>query len=156
MAEHRVAAFRVDASLQIGSGHVMRCLTLAAALRDQGWHCTFVCREHSGHLQAVIAAQGHRVVRLAAPLQQPPQDDHGTAHSRWLACSQAVDAAETAEMLIQLQPQLLVVDHYGIDAHWEARLLPLVKTLFVIDDLGDRQHVCHLLLDQNAGRDAAD
>jgi len=155
MAEHRVAVFRVDASLQIGSGHVMRCLTLAAALRDKGWHCTFVCREHPGHLRPVIAAQGHDVVMLAAPLQQVSADDKGTVHTHWLGCSQAEDATGTAEVLVQLRPDLLVVDHYGIDAHWEARLLPLVRTLFVIDDLADRPHAGHLLLDQNAGRDAA-
>lgn len=34
-------AFRADACLQMGSGHVMRCLTLADALKAQGADCHF-------------------------------------------------------------------------------------------------------------------
>ena len=47
---------RVDASLEIGTGHVMRCLTLADALSLQGDKCTFICREHKGSLIGLIEA----------------------------------------------------------------------------------------------------
>ena len=43
-------AFRTDASLQIGTGHVMRCLTLADALQEAGAQCHFICREHPENL----------------------------------------------------------------------------------------------------------
>ena len=40
--------FRTDASLEIGSGHVMRCITLADELRQRGFETFFVCRDHPG------------------------------------------------------------------------------------------------------------
>jgi UDP-2,4-diacetamido-2,4,6-trideoxy-beta-L-altropyranose hydrolase len=47
-------AFRADASLAIGTGHVMRCLTLADALRVRGVLSVFLSRYHVGHLQQVF------------------------------------------------------------------------------------------------------
>jgi UDP-2,4-diacetamido-2,4,6-trideoxy-beta-L-altropyranose hydrolase len=44
---------------------------------------------------------------------------------------------------------LLVVDHYALDARWERVLRPVVRRVFVIDDLADRPHDCDVLLDQN-------
>ncbi len=51
--------FRVDASIEMGTGHVMRCLTLADALKEQSAECHFICREHLGHLNALITERGH-------------------------------------------------------------------------------------------------
>jgi UDP-2,4-diacetamido-2,4,6-trideoxy-beta-L-altropyranose hydrolase len=43
----------------------------------------------------------------------------------------------------------LVVDHYGWDERQESAVAPYVRRVMVIDDLADRRHYCHLLLDQN-------
>lgn len=51
---------------------------------------------------------------------------------------------------------LLVVDHYGLEAGWEAGCRSWAKSVLVIDDLADRRHDCDLLLDQTFGREAAD
>ena len=51
-------AIRADASRDIGTGHVMRCLTLADALRERGAQCSFICREHKGNLINLIAQRG--------------------------------------------------------------------------------------------------
>ena len=46
--------FRTDASLQIGTGHVMRCLTLATRLADRGAQVDFICRAHQGNLIGLV------------------------------------------------------------------------------------------------------
>lgn len=56
---------RADASVQIGSGHAMRCLTLADALREARTVVRFVCWELPGHLGGVLTDKGY-LVQLAA------------------------------------------------------------------------------------------
>jgi UDP-2,4-diacetamido-2,4,6-trideoxy-beta-L-altropyranose hydrolase len=46
------------------------------------------------------------------------------------------------------QYDLLVVDHYDLDAHFELRAREFAKRILVIDDLADRPHHCDWLLDQ--------
>lgn len=146
--------FRTDASLAIGSGHVMRCLSLAEAIRRAGGEVAFVCRSLPGHLCDYIAAQGYPVLRLpAASADALPGDVDGPAHAAWLAVSWQQDAEQTLASLSE-PVDWLVVDHYALDARWEGRLRPKAKKLMVIDDLADRLHDCDLLLDQNPYPDA--
>lgn len=158
-------AFRADASLEIGSGHVMRCLTLADALQAQGAACHFLCREHFGHLCELIEARGFSVHRL--PLEESASETHTEgnpepelAHARWLGASWEQDAAICRPILAGLAPAWVVVDHYALDHRWETAALEglpgLRPRLLVIDDLADRHHIADLLLDQNLGRKAED
>jgi len=50
-------SIHVDASNKIGTGHVMRCLTLAGELREQVCKVQFICREHSGHMTDTITSK---------------------------------------------------------------------------------------------------
>ena len=161
----QVVAFRADASLEIGSGHVMRCLTLADALQAQGARCHFLCQEHPGHLCDMVEARGYPVHRL--PQEERDTDTAVTpgakpepAHAQWLGASWAQDAAACLPILAELAPAWLVVDHYALDHRWETSVLDgfsgFRPRLLVIDDLADRCHVADLLLDQNLGRQAED
>lgn len=145
-------AFRADASIQIGTGHVMRCLTLAEALAAKGTQCTFICREHAGNLIQYIQSKGYTVHSL--PMGSEADTD--LAHSAWLGATQAQDTQACAPLLAALQPDWLVVDHYALDARWEAALAVHCGQVMVIDDLADRPHACHMLLDQTFGRSAVD
>ncbi|WP_296243928.1 MULTISPECIES: UDP-2,4-diacetamido-2,4,6-trideoxy-beta-L-altropyranose hydrolase [unclassified Psychrobacter] len=150
--------FRCDASIQIGSGHVMRCLTLADELSRQGAECSFICRQHDGNLIEEIQQQGYKVYPL--PLEQDlgveTENKDLLAHADWLASTQQRDAELSRSIVEQIKPNWLIVDHYALDESWEKRLQPYCKKLMVIDDLADRKHDCDVLLDQNFGREPQD
>ena len=57
-------AIRVDASYEIGAGHVMRCLTLADGFKRNGANSVFICREHKGHLKTLINQKGYECFLL--------------------------------------------------------------------------------------------
>jgi UDP-2,4-diacetamido-2,4,6-trideoxy-beta-L-altropyranose hydrolase len=144
--------FRCDASLEIGTGHVMRCLTLANALRLQGSVCRFVCKEFSGNLKNRIQQDGFEVVFLPpalAEIDKGQKESNLPKHFPWLGGSWQDDAEQTIAAIGSNKPSWLIVDHYGIDIRWEKVLRPHVEKIMVIDDLADREHDCDLLLDQN-------
>ncbi|MCE5234353.1 MAG: UDP-2,4-diacetamido-2,4,6-trideoxy-beta-L-altropyranose hydrolase [Mizugakiibacter sp.] len=146
-------AFRTDASLAIGSGHLMRCLTLADALRKRGAACTFVCREHPGHRNDLVRARGFALQPLPPPTVSSGLPGAGKPrHAGWLGADGSEDAAQTIAAIGTARPDWLIVDHYAVDAAWERRLGPHVRRIMVIDDLADRSHDADLLLDQNLGR----
>ena len=147
----RNIVFRVDASLVIGTGHVMRCLTLAEALRERGCDCQFICREHPGNLIDQISERGFKIHRLSSTdvTRGLGQEPHSPAHAAWLGADWRTDATQTRKAMGDVTVDWLVIDHYAIDERWERVLRPACRRLMVIDDLADRNHDCDLLLDQN-------
>jgi UDP-2,4-diacetamido-2,4,6-trideoxy-beta-L-altropyranose hydrolase len=139
-------AIRADASADIGTGHVMRCLTLANALRGRGATVSFLCREYAGHLCSQVEADGFAVHRLPVLAASPSHASLAVPEIGWeLDAEQSRIALEHAGM----RPELLVVDHYGLGRPWERALRPLTRRILVIDDLADRPHDCDVLLDPN-------
>jgi len=154
MPNKKTICFRVDASVEMGIGHVMRCLTLADALTADGVECHFICREHSGSLSDTIKAKGHHIYSLpmASDSNSGNIDEQLPVHASWVGSDWRTDAQQTRDYIEKLKPEWLVVDHYGLDFRWEQRLRSTCTNLMVIDDLADRNHECNLLLDQTFGR----
>lgn len=121
--------FRLDADSQIGTGHLMRCLAIADALRAQGGRCAFACRPLPAGLRPRL--QAYPLFEL--------QDD-----------------ADFWPRLQALAPHWLIVDHYALDAEFESRARTQECKLLVLDDLADRRHDADLLLDQGPLRRADD
>ncbi len=148
--------FRTDASLDIGTGHVMRCLTLAEALRERGALCRFVCRVHPGNLIELIRQRGFEVFALPLDSNWAGTDKVNPSHAAWLGADWATDAEQTKVGAGETAADWLIVDHYALDARWERALCTACYRLMAIDDLADRPHNCDVLLDQNLGRRAED
>jgi UDP-2,4-diacetamido-2,4,6-trideoxy-beta-L-altropyranose hydrolase len=150
-----LVTFRTDASVQIGTGHVMRCLALADELARQGHESCFVCRVHPGHLGGLIASKGYNLTLLPlVPLGAELQPGTGTTdiYAQWLGATWQEDVCDTLDAISDQKPDWLVVDHYGLDARWERLVASAVGNIMVIDDLANRAHECKRLLDQNLGR----
>lgn len=145
-------AFRVDAGMAMGSGHVMRCATLAHALIRKGYQVCFYTRPQQGDLCDWLRQQKLSVVELEPA--DGRQDKHATKYGAWLGTTQQSDAEQTLAAIKQ-QPDLWIVDHYGLDTHWH-HLVASDRAIMVIDDLADRHYEACLLLDQNLGRLAGD
>ena len=140
--------FRVDASNRMGTGHLMRCLTLAHALRERGAQIHFVCRAHPGNLIELLQRKAMPVTVLLAPTA-PKRERNAEDYAAHLGVTQTEDGEQTIEALHADAPDWLIVDNYGLDAEWEQILRPYVSKLMVIDDLANRPHDCDLLLDPN-------
>jgi UDP-2,4-diacetamido-2,4,6-trideoxy-beta-L-altropyranose hydrolase len=141
---------RTDSSHYIGTGHVMRCLTLGTELKNSGHNVTFISRNLPGNIINLIEEQGFFVNILSSPNNM----EIGlkmTDHSNWLGVSWQEDADETVQYLSSIENRidLLIIDHYSIDDKWEKQVRNYAEVLMVIDDTADRKHDADILLDQN-------
>lgn len=128
---------RADASAQLGTGHVMRCLTLAHMLKQEGARVAFI----SGKIPTALE---HLVSRdfLLHGLKVPIRMEGSIASEE--------DALETIQYLnYRGKPDCVVIDNYSIGLDWERQVRPHVERIMVIDDLANRAHDCDVLLDQN-------
>ncbi len=125
---------RADASSDIGSGHIMRCMALARSIRQRGGHVHFICRELPGHLYDLVTDNGYSIDILAAP-DHP--DQSGLPHR--------TEIEQTLDILSNQGPaDWLIVDSYELDIQWEQAMRPVTNKILVLDDLPDREHDCDI------------
>ncbi|MFJ7793552.1 UDP-2,4-diacetamido-2,4,6-trideoxy-beta-L-altropyranose hydrolase [Pseudomonas sp. NPDC096950] len=136
---------RSDASPTIGSGHIARLLPLARTLRQKGVHVAFACRELPGHRLDSLAAEGFETLRL--PDRYPDEDPQQAIESMlpWQADIAALGRALENHATFDW----IIVDHYGLDHHWQTAARRWAPRIAAVDDLATRTYSVDLLLNQN-------
>lgn len=151
MVMSKVILFRVDSSFKIGTGHVMRCLTLAKILKEKGpkVRIIFICRDLAGNIIDRIVDSGFEVEILPSP-DDSSNEKLSDQYLQWLGVDLELDAKEVCAALSNLNGNItIVIDHYAINERWEAIVRGRVNKIMAIDDLANRAHDCDILLDQN-------
>ena len=116
---------RVDASSVIGSGHVIRCLTIAYELRLRNFECIFICKDLRGNLISYIRKKQFQVMEI----------NHETYNNKRYNKDQYADALITKEYIKKTQSTLIIVDHYNLGFEWHKKIKENNTTLIVIDGI---------------------
>jgi UDP-2,4-diacetamido-2,4,6-trideoxy-beta-L-altropyranose hydrolase len=125
--------FRTDASLTMGTGHVMRCIALAQAAQDAGGRAAFALAESTAGIRAKLAEESCDVVPILV--------EAGSEH----------DSGQCIALARQQRADWIIVDGYQFsDAYQRALKAAGFKVLF-LDDYGHAAHYsADLVLNQNA------
>ncbi|WP_376959881.1 UDP-2,4-diacetamido-2,4,6-trideoxy-beta-L-altropyranose hydrolase [Azospirillum sp. A26] len=114
-----VILIRADASPTIGTGHVMRCLAVAEALRDQGHEALFAAVESTPAIDRRLTSDGFRHVSIAGPV------------------GEAADLAATRSLLRREHGSAVMLDGYRFGEAYRAGLQAAGARVLAWDDLGD-------------------
>ncbi len=125
--------FRADAGVDIGSGHLMRCLGLAQYLRDEGVSCSLL----------TTAAKEPAVVRWREEEinVQEHQAERGSLE----------DAAATLAATTATGAQWIVADGYEFGLDWQRAVREGKPKLLCFDDVGGASFAADLVVNQNPG-----
>jgi UDP-2,4-diacetamido-2,4,6-trideoxy-beta-L-altropyranose hydrolase len=123
---------RADASTEIGSGHVMRCLALAEAWQDAGGKVLFVFAKEAPALEKRITSEGMDITHI-------PEVPGSIS-----------DAVTTIRIAQEFQAEWIVVDGYHFSTGYQKLIKDSGLSLLFIDDYGHADHYyANIVLNQN-------
>ena len=123
---------RADASLEIGTGHVMRCLALAQAWKDTGGSVSWVSAELPDNLQRRLAQESIDLSLLST--------ERGRLE----------DAGKTAEKADSVDAEWAVLDGYTFNHAYQTAVRKSGLKVLVLDDNGETgPWNCDAILNQN-------
>jgi len=113
---------RADASPDIGTGHVMRCLAVAQAWQDRGGQALFATHQCVPGIQQRLTSENIDVHNLSS--------SPGSRN----------DSDETGALIEALHPEWVVIDGFGFTSEYVSRLQRLGTRIALIDDHATRDH----------------
>lgn len=118
---------RADASVQTGTGHIMRTLTLSNELKKNNFEVVFLTKKLDGNLDEVIVKNGFEVINVGS----------------------FCESDEVLEIIKRKNASLIIFDNYGINCEYEKKIKQNSNIkIFSFDDTGEK-HFCDILLNQN-------
>ncbi|RQW80497.1 MAG: UDP-2,4-diacetamido-2,4,6-trideoxy-beta-L-altropyranose hydrolase [Methanothrix sp.] len=128
---------RADASTEIGTGHVMRCLALAQGWQDAGGIVSFVMGTHSHSLESRLKSEGMEIIHLTS------------------LPGGLEDAGQTAKVARERRASWIVIDGYHFHSEYQEAIKSAGLDLLAIDDNGHAIHYfADLVLNQNLHADS--
>jgi UDP-2,4-diacetamido-2,4,6-trideoxy-beta-L-altropyranose hydrolase len=125
---------RADASMQMGTGHLLRCLALAQAWKDVGGVVTFITACQNERLLARFHEEAFELHVI--PVSYPEPDD-------WKRTRVVLEDSASA---------WVVLDGYHFDETYQRNIVETGCRLLVIDDRVRMQHYhADIILNQNIG-----
>ena len=134
---------RVDSSLSIGTGHVLRCIRIAEELESKGAKVVFLCADFPGNISRSISKLG-----FGLELFEPPVNEEflQSIESPWPPQAQMVDASRTMESARSKGAELVLVDQYALSELWEDKVALGGYRVVALDDLPGKQHASEILI----------
>lgn len=128
----RTLVIRADASVAMGTGHVMRGMALAQAWQDEGGDALFAMAQSTPALDARLRAEHIEIVHLEA------------------SAGSGKDATRVRELADSRKADWVVVDGYQFDDNYLRRVRQGGLKLLLVDDIGGCKHYfADLVLNQN-------
>ncbi len=126
--------FRTDASVKMGTGHVMRCLALAQAVQDAGGRAVFAMTARTPAIEGRLSAESCTVLLVSC------------------AAGSSEDAQQTLSLARQEQADWIVADGYQFAADYQDALRGAGFKVLLLDDYGHASHYhAQFVLNQNVG-----
>jgi spore coat polysaccharide biosynthesis predicted glycosyltransferase SpsG len=123
---------RADASTAIGTGHVMRCLALAQAAKQNGDRPIFVMADCSRAIADRLSTEGMKAIEIEA---QPGSVE---------------DCQKTIEIACKLNIKYLVLDGYQFKTKYQETIAEVGFDFVLLDDYGHSESYCaSWILNQN-------
>lgn len=134
--ERSTIAFRVDANDTIGTGHVMRSLSIAGTLKEKGVDVVFITADNIPY--AIIRKQGFPVINL---------------NSDWRYLNDEIN--KIIVVLKEYRIEKLIIDTYQLTYNYFNELKQYSK-LYYIDDYGDRRYAVDGVINYNITAELSD